>query len=191
MRVSLIVKMHEIDLATVSRVQAGEADAFADLVERHSRSVFRLAFRITGNESDADEIVQETFMRAYREIHRYESRASFATWIHTIARNLALDTLRKNRPGTTELELVSPAPTPERLASSQLLGERIAEALKGLSLHERAAFTLRHYEGVPLLEIGESLGLSENATKQSIFRAVKKLRRALLPWITLTWITHK
>ena len=65
MRVSLIVKMHEIDLATVSRVQAGEADAFADLVERHSRSVFRLAFRITGNESDADEIVQETFMRAY------------------------------------------------------------------------------------------------------------------------------
>ncbi len=178
--------MHEIDLATVSRVQAGEADAFAELVERHSRSVFRLAFRITGNESDADEIVQETFMRAYREIHRYESRASFATWIHTIARNLALDTLRKNRPGTAELELVSTAPTPERLAGSQLLGERIAEALKGLSVHERAAFTLRHYEGVPLLEIGESLGLSENATKQSIFRAVKKLRRALLPWITLT-----
>lgn len=183
--------MHEIDLATVSRVQAGEADAFAELVERHSRSVFRLAFRITGNESDADEIVQETFMRAYREIHRYESRASFATWIHTIARNLALDTLRKNRPGTAELELVSTAPTPERLAGSQLLGERIAEALKGLSVYERAAFTLRHYEGVPLVEIGESLGLSENATKQSIFRAVKKLRRALLPWITLTWITHK
>ena len=83
--------MHEIDLAAVSRVRAGEAEAFAGLVERHSRSVFRVAYRITGNESDADEIVQETFMRAYREIHRYESRASFATWIHTIARNLAVD----------------------------------------------------------------------------------------------------
>jgi len=177
--------MHEIDLAAVSRVRAGEAEAFAGLVER-SRSVFRLAYRITGNENDADEIVQETFMRAYREIHRYESRASFATWIHTIARNLALDILRKNRPGSAEIELVSSAPTPERLASSHLLGERIAAALNGLSTHERAAFTLRHYEGVPLIEIGETIGLSENATKQSIFRAVKKLRRALLPWITLT-----
>jgi len=178
--------MHEIDLAAVSRVRAGEAEAFAGLVERHSRSVFRLAYRITGNENDADEIVQETFMRAYREIHRYESRASFATWIHTIARNLALDILRKNRPGSAEIELVSSAPTPERLASSHLLGERIAAALNGLSTHERAAFTLRHYEGVPLIEIGETIGLSENATKQSIFRAVKKLSRALLPWITLT-----
>ncbi len=85
--------MHEIDLAVVRRVQAGEAGAFAELVERHSRSLSRVAYRIMGNENDADEIVQETFMRAYREIHRYESRASFATWIHTIARNLAVDTL--------------------------------------------------------------------------------------------------
>lgn len=184
--VSLIGKMHEIDMAVVIRVQAGEKDAFALLVDRHSQSVFRAAYRITGNETDADEIVQETFLRAYREIHRYESRASFSTWIHTIARNLALDSLRKNRPGTAEREPVSTAPTPERLVSSQLLGERIAEAMQQLSPHERVAFTMRHYDGVPLVEIGESLGLSENATKQSIFRAVRKLRRALLPWVTLT-----
>jgi RNA polymerase sigma-70 factor (ECF subfamily) len=184
-RVSLIGKMHEIDLTVVSRVQAGETDAFGLLVERHSQSVFRAAYRITGNETEADEIVQETFLRAYREIQRYESRASFSTWIHTIARNLALDSLRKNKPGAPDLELVSPAPTPERLATSQLLGERISEAMKQLSPHERAAFTMRHYDGTPLVEIGESLGLSENATKQSIFRAVRKLRRALLPWVTL------
>lgn len=140
-----------------SRVQAGEADAFAVLVERHSRRVFRLAFRITGNENDANVIVPETFMRAYRKIHRYESRASFARWIHTIARNLALGTLKKSRPGITELEMVSPAATPERLATSQLLGERIANALNQLRTRERAAFILRHYEGVPLVEIGETL----------------------------------
>ncbi|OYW12968.1 MAG: hypothetical protein B7X34_01125 [Acidobacteriia bacterium 12-62-4] len=106
--------------------------------------------------------------------------------MHTIARNLALDSLRKSKPGAPDLELVSTAPTPERLVSSKLLGERIAGAMEQLSPHERVAFTMRHYDGVPLVEIGESLGLSENATKQSIFRAVRKLRRALLPWVTLT-----
>lgn len=89
--------MEETDLAAIGRVITGDRDAFALLVERHSRSVFRLAFRITGSEADADEVVQETFLRAFRQIHRYESRASFATWISTIAANLALDTLRKRK----------------------------------------------------------------------------------------------
>src|SRR5688572_5021931 len=77
---SLNLGMEETDLAAIGRVIAGDSNAFGLLVERHSRSVFRLAYRITSNESDAEEVVQEAFLRAFREIRRYESRASFSTW---------------------------------------------------------------------------------------------------------------
>ena len=75
-------------------------EAFRDLVEKHGRMVFRVAYRMTGNESDAEDVVQETFLRAYRNLDRYDSRASFATWIFRIAANCSIDVLRarKRRP---------------------------------------------------------------------------------------------
>ena len=86
--------MEDSDLAAVARVRAGDEDGFRLLVERHGRSVFRLAYRMTGNEHDAEDVVQETFLRAYKQINRYESRASFGTWLYRIAANYALDLMR-------------------------------------------------------------------------------------------------
>src|SRR3954452_25322236 len=82
------------DLAVVSRARAGDADAFRQLVERHSKPMFRVAYRMTGNEHDADDVVQETFLRAYRQLRNFEERANFGTWLHRIAVNCSLDLLR-------------------------------------------------------------------------------------------------
>ena len=193
---SLSEGMEETDLAAIGRVIAGDADAFGLLVERHSRSVFRLVYRITGNESDAEEVVQEAFLRAFREIRRYESRATFGTWIGTIAANCALDVVRRRKrfvssdaEETTLPPAVCEAPGPDREANSRRIGELIEQTMRQLSLQERTAFALRHYEGMAIETISRELGLSENATKQSIFRAVQKLRRVLGPWVGVVVIT--
>src|SRR5512140_1859550 len=107
--------MQQDDLAVVRQVQAGDRDAFRALVERHSRSVFRLAYRMTGNEQDAEEVVQETFLRAYRSLDTFEERAQFSTWLHRIAVNCALDLLRsRQRHSENRVEPVAEADDEER-----------------------------------------------------------------------------
>ena len=81
----------------VERAQSGDSDAFRLLVEQHSRAIFRLAFRMTGNEQDAEDVVQETFLRAYRQLDKYEARASFSTWLFRIASNYSLDLIRMRK----------------------------------------------------------------------------------------------
>src|SRR5580692_4973054 len=80
--------------AFLARARQGDSDAFRMLVERHSRSVFRLAFRMTGNEQDAEDVVQESFLRAYRQLGRFESRANFGTWLYRIVANCSVDLIR-------------------------------------------------------------------------------------------------
>src|SRR5215468_4009887 len=85
--------MEETDAAVVAQVLAGDQDAFRVLVGRYSRSIYRVAYRLTGNRQDAEEIVQETFLRAYKSLERFESRANLGTWLYRIAVNRALDFL--------------------------------------------------------------------------------------------------
>src|SRR5215212_1228919 len=80
--------------AVLARARQGDSEAFRELVERHSRSIFRLAFRMTGNEQDAEDLVQETFLRAYKQLHRFDGRAAFGTWLYRIAANCSLDLIR-------------------------------------------------------------------------------------------------
>ena len=80
--------------AVLARARQGDSEAFRALVERHSRSVFRLAFRMTGNEQDAEDVVQESFLRAYRQLGRFESRANFGTWLYRIVSNCSVDLMR-------------------------------------------------------------------------------------------------
>src|SRR5438445_3761480 len=87
-------RMDGSDAERVAQALAGDRDAFRVLVERHSRSVFRLAFRMTGNEHDAEDVVQETFLKAYRKLDAFEERAQFGSWLHRIAANCAYDLLR-------------------------------------------------------------------------------------------------
>jgi RNA polymerase sigma-70 factor (ECF subfamily) len=185
--------MDESDGAAVVRAQAGDGDAFRVLVERHSRSVFRLAFRMTGNEQDAEDVVQETFLRAYKQLNNYESRSSFSTWLYRIASNYSLDLIRMRKrhedrreqdpeEGRSALDTVAAAdPAQDRLVFSSEVQQHVGDAMKELSDLERSAFVLRHFEGLSIEDIGGMLGTSLNATKHSIFRAVQKLRKRLEP----------
>src|ERR1017187_7839380 len=137
--------------AVLARARQGDSEAFRALVERHSRSVFRLAFRMTGNEQDAEDVVQESFLRAYRQLGKFDERASFGTWLYRIATNYSLDLVRSRKrrsanlaPSDPEMEdpvlsLPSGDPTPERMALSSEVRERVADAMKDLSPTERTA----------------------------------------------------
>jgi RNA polymerase sigma-70 factor (ECF subfamily) len=186
--------MDDSDLAAVARAQAGDSDGFRALVERHSRSVFRLAYRMTGNEQDAEDVVQETFLRAFRQLDRFEARCAFASWVYRIGANCALDLMRARKraheqPGAADPEadamaaLPSHSPGPDRMAFSGQMRRRIELALNLLTEQERAAFVLRHHEGLSSEELGEALGIGPGAAKHTVFRAVQKLRRALEPLV--------
>jgi RNA polymerase sigma-70 factor (ECF subfamily) len=190
--------MELTDAAFVSRARAGDADAFRVLVERHSRSLFRLAFRMTGNQQDAEDVVQESFLRAYRQLGNFDERASFGTWIYRIAANCSLDMVRarkrRNDHAATPTDgehmedpmaqLASDDPTPERMALSSEVRQRVAEAMEELSPTERTAFVLRHFEGMRMEEVSRVLDCQPGAAKHSVFRAVQKLRRALDPLVS-------
>ena len=182
--------METTDFELVERVRGGDDDAFRLLVERHSRSIYRTAYRITSNSADSDDVVQETFLRAYRALASFDARASFTTWLHRIGVNCSLDLIdsRKRRDAKIEAtndlgDLASHDASPERVVLGAQMQRAIAAALKTMSGNERTAFVLRHFEGVPLEEIGQILGIKTNATKNTIFRAVTKLRERLQPFV--------
>jgi RNA polymerase sigma-70 factor (ECF subfamily) len=142
---------------------------------------------MTGRPQDAEDVVQETFVRAYRQLARFESRANFATWLYRIGFNCAVDYLRArpSREATAEsdvLERLSGAadgPATEDLVYAGEIGQEVQRALGGLTAQERAAFLLRHQHGCSIEEICGALDLNRSAAKQSVFRAVRKLRLAL------------
>ncbi|HEV2349272.1 MAG TPA: RNA polymerase sigma factor [Terriglobia bacterium] len=189
-------RMEENDAAVVAQVLAGDRDAFRVVVERHSQNLFRLAYRMTGNEQDAEDVVQETFLRAYRRLNKFESRSSFSTWLYRIAVNCSLDQSRKRRQQDERqlapnpelpdpmLALPSTDPSTERLVLSAEVRRRVEATLNELTEKEKAAFVLRHYEGMSIEEVGRAMGLRANAAKNNIFRAVQKLRRALEPVVS-------
>ena len=185
--------MEANDSGLVTRARRGDTDAFRVLVERHSRPLFRLAYRMTGNQQDAEDVVQESFLRAYKQLARFDERASFGTWLYRIAVNCSLDFVRSRKrrnelaaPADTEMEdpilsLPSHDPTPDRMALSGEVRDRVAEAMTELSPSERTAFVLRHFEGMCIEDVSRVLGCQPGAAKHSVFRAVQKLRRALEP----------
>jgi RNA polymerase sigma-70 factor (ECF subfamily) len=191
--------VRDSDALAVQRTLAGERDAFRALVERHSGQLFRLAYRMTGNEHDAEEVVQEAFLRAYRNLGQFGSRANFGTWVYRIAANYAIDRMRQRKneeskrktPSAAEEELeqdpldlvADEKPTPDRLTANLELRKKMQEALKELSSSERTAFVMRHWEGCAIEEIAAVLKSTTSAAKNTVFRSVQKLRRALEPYV--------
>lgn len=184
------------DYTLIRSVLAGEKDVYGLLVARHSQSVFRVAFRITENEADADEVVQETFLRGYRKLRDFDARSSFGTWIYRIAMNCALDVLNKRKrqtevPITEEydselpgVEVADCAAGPDRILLSQEIATRRRAAMERLTPTERVAFVMRHMENRSTNEIAGALGIAPNSAKNTVFRAVQKLRQSLAPlWV--------
>ena len=176
--------MPQTDAAVVALARDGDSEAFRALVERHSRAVYRLAHRMTGTPQDAEDVVQETFLKVYKQLSRFESRANFSTWLHRIAVNCSIDLIR-SRPhreaghDAADLDQLGAEDhggaghaSPERLMLSTEVQDRVTSAMWSLSQMERAAFVLRHFEGQSIEEISRALGLKANAAKHSIFRAV-------------------
>jgi RNA polymerase sigma-70 factor, ECF subfamily len=187
------------DAIAVERTLAGERDAYRVLVERHGVKVYRLAYRMTGNSHDAEEIVQEAFLRGYQKLRQFTGNANFGTWVYRIAANYAIDRIRRRKSEDARKEPVSkagedglevepvnqvtdPGPSPERLAGSVQLAEKMKEALDALTPAERTAIVMRHWEGCGIEEIAMVLKSNSNATKNTVFRAVCKLRKALEPF---------
>jgi RNA polymerase sigma-70 factor (ECF subfamily) len=191
--------MEVSDAAVVSQVLAGDQDAFRVLVERHSRSIYAMVHRMTGSPHDTEEIIQEVFLRAYTKLKSFELRSSFATWLYRIAVNRTLDFLSAKKMNDTcqiaenpdpeahgeQVQLRSGSPGPDRLLLSTEIESRIADAMKRLTPVEHMAFTLRHLEGKSIEEISQVLNLRADAAKNSIYRAVQKLRHQLAPLVSV------
>jgi RNA polymerase sigma-70 factor (ECF subfamily) len=188
------------DAAAVERTLAGEREAYRVLVERHSAYVYRVAYRMTGNSHDAEEVVQEAFLRAYQKLQQFAGNANFGTWVYRIAANYAIDRLRQKKnedarrevpsraaEGEAEFDPLSrlkdSAPNPERLAGSAQLATKMQQALQALTPAERTAIVMRHWDGCGIDEIAAVLKSNNSATKNTVFRAVQKLRQALKPFV--------
>lgn len=184
--------MERAETVLITRARDGEREAFHQLVERHGRQVYLVAYRMVGNEPDAEEVVQETFLRAFRKLHRFDARSSIATWLHRIAANCAIDLLRSRgrhellsgeSPDPSNLEQPAHDPNQEQRLVQQQAVRFIEHKLQALSPAERVAFTLRHYQNLSIAEIAATMNIQPSAAKHAIFRAVRKLRVALEPLV--------
>jgi RNA polymerase sigma-70 factor (ECF subfamily) len=187
------------DTILIRRAQQGDTAAFEELVRNYDRSVLRLTMRLTDSTEDAQDIYQDTFLRAYRNIRQFRFECSFYTWIYRIAMNLCSDYLRRKEvrdryayserysgenDGREETILDRASEqragaSPERASLNEELKEQILSALNKLSARERMVFELRHYEGLKLQTVAAILSTSENTVKNTLFRATHKLRLRL------------
>jgi RNA polymerase sigma-70 factor, ECF subfamily len=185
--------MQENDHSIVRAVLAGDKEAYGVLVRAHSAAIFRVAFRIIGNEAEAEEIVQETFLRGYQQLGSFQHRSSFGTWIYRVAVNCALNRISKpaieadyrhgddSDPEQKTVQLATQEADPERVLLDREMSAARELAMLRLTPTEKSAFMLRHLEDRSTNEIAEVLGIAPNAAKQAVFRAVQKLRRELAP----------
>ncbi|MGH9393102.1 MAG: RNA polymerase sigma factor [Terriglobales bacterium] len=174
----------------VAAAQAGDAEAFARLVNAHQALVLRLARGLAGRPEDAADLAQETFTRLYTSLPRFRFECAFSTWVYRIATNVGLDYVRRQRARrwlwhTAVEEGWEPPDTraamnPERHTLSGEIARRVQRALAALPARQRMVFELRHYQGLRLGLIAELLDTSEEVAKNALFRATRKLRADLV-----------
>jgi len=183
------------EAAWIRAAQQGDVDAFERLVRAYDQSVLRLAANMLRSPEEARDVYQEAFLKVYRNLASFRFDCSFHTWLYRIVTNICLDQLRRRKVRKEESTVVetsegvmdlvgtlpgeSPHADPERATWNRQLGDRIGKALAELTPRERAVFELRHYEGLRLRAIGEMLGTTEEAAKNCLFRATRKMRISL------------
>ena len=159
----------------------------------HQENIYYLAYDMTGNRQDAEDLSQEVFIKAYRSLKKFRGDAKLSSWLYRIAVNTFIDKKRKKREAavylsddqhdggndTIQYSDLNPGNNPENLTESGLMQRNIKIALNKLSPRERSVFVLRHYNDLQLGEISNILNLSIGTVKSLIFRAVKKLQEEL------------
>ena len=181
------------DRDLIARTLAGDDDAFAILVERFQRKIYRVAFAITRDDTEADTITQDTFIQAFTHLAKFEGRAELETWLTRIAINRSRDWLRRRKfislfgmakdgERDTMFEPADERPDAEREFASRQLRAAIDAAETKLSSQQKVIFRLRHYENLALEEIAEHLGLASGTVRAHLFRAVQKVRKELAAW---------
>ncbi len=185
----------EDEYALIRAAQAGDSDAFERLVRAYDTNVLRMAFNLLHSQEDARDVYQEAFLRVYRNLSKFRFDCSFSTWLYRIVANLCLDQIRKRKvrkeeassvaKGDTEMDRFQFLPEeradvdPQRRLLSAEVSARVHGVLEELTPRERLVFELRHFQGMRLRAIGESLGVTEEAAKNCLFRATQKMRAAL------------
>jgi len=181
------------ELALVQAAKKGDLDAFSELVKRYDRNVFRIAQHITHNEEDAQDVVQEAFLKAYTNLEQFQGNSKFYTWLVRIAVNEALMKLRRRRSdktvsldedveteeGSMPREVADWSPNPEQLYGQSELGDILKKTIQGLPPGFRTVFVLRDVEGLSTEETAEMLELSIPAVKSRLLRARLQLRERL------------
>src|SRR5436305_6783276 len=181
------------ELALVQAAKKGDLEAFSELVKRYDRNIFRIAQHITHNEEDAQDVVQEAFLKAYQNLEQFQGNSKFYTWLVRIAVNEALMKLRRRRSdktvsldedvvteeGSMPREVADWSPNPEQLYGQSELGDILQKTIAGLPQSFRTVFVLRDIEGLSTEETAEMLNLSVPAVKSRLLRARLQLRERL------------
>lgn len=187
-----LVSDHEL----VARAQQGSEKAYRELLGRYQRPVFSIIYRMIRDREQAEDLAQETFVRVFNHIDRYDPRYKFSSWIFKIATNLTIDWIRRKELNTvsidgsrnavtaeqieaTSITIASPDENPEELLVAKQLGEEIEQAIGKLRPEYRAAILLRHVEGREYQEIAEILALPLGTVKTYIHRGRNELREQL------------
>jgi RNA polymerase sigma-70 factor (ECF subfamily) len=172
------------ELQLIRRSQAGDADAFGQLVTKYRTRIFTMVCGIVGNEQDAWDIAQEGFLKAWRSMHRFEGRSSFYTWLYSITWNLTISSLRRSsREEVVELNDAIPSSLPGPRINSQRaeIREQVNAAIAKLSPEHRAVVVLKELEDLQYREIAEILNLSIGTVMSRLFYARKRLQSMLRP----------
>jgi RNA polymerase sigma-70 factor (ECF subfamily) len=178
----------ESDAGLAERLVAGDPSAFRDLVEAYKRKVYGLAYEMTQNHTDAEDISQISFMKVHKSVGTIDPSLGLNTWLYRIVYRTALDHIRKRTffpknvlPSLVPLSCDPPdsSQSPESAAEVASLRRRVDEALAKISRRERAALILRHYHGLKIKEIAQTLGVSLGSAKSYLFRALRKLQKEL------------
>lgn len=174
----------------IQTARAGDGEAFRTLFENHNGRVFGLAYKYLRNRSDAEDVLQETFIRAYRALDSFDAGKSpdFGVWINRICVNCSIDALRRSQRRSAQplegaplacLSAGTPEDDPERAARNREIREQIDRALDRLTPRQRMIFTLRHDMGCSIKEIARTVQTTEGSVKKHLFRAVEALKKRL------------
>lgn len=183
-----ITPMEQVVL--IQKFRNGETNAFDEIMRKYQKQVYNLAYGYIGNYEDAYDISQEVFIKVYKSLHKLKDGSAFGFWLRRITLNACTDYVRNqsNEKPVDDLSYINQyycddEETSDKLMESGELGKIISKAIQRLPNRQKKVFILRHYEGLPLKDIAETLNCSLGTVKAHLFRATRRMRNILMPYV--------